>query len=279
MKNRASLLFNRAKDLAAWHHDAANLQPRSRHDGGHTRAKRAGTGFDIWQMKEYHPGDDIRTIDWKQSARSDAVILRQRERETIRRIGLAVDTGPAMDFGPKNQTKRDTAITLAAAMAIAAIDRHDRVTLSGQEKPMAREMDVLGWIETALEPHPVPTPESSSFDHLVLIGDFLRPIGLIDDEWNKVQPAPTSVVQILAPAEIDLPYTGSARFHPPGQDSDIRIDDVPGIRNAYRARLMDHREALKASCAARGWHFHAITTDDDLAILIAAIERDGGISP
>ncbi|WP_294225312.1 DUF58 domain-containing protein, partial [uncultured Shimia sp.] len=82
--------------------------------GEHGR-RRAGMGDDFWQYRPVQPGDSLRHIDWRRSAKSDAQFVRQREWQVAQSVMMWVDTAPSMLFASDKNTpqKADRARLLA----------------------------------------------------------------------------------------------------------------------------------------------------------------------
>src|SRR5512140_1844161 len=88
-----------------------------------------GRGIEFSQVREYQPGDDIRTIDWNVTARSRVPHVKQFIEERDLTIVLAVDVSPSMSFGSVDRRKIDVAMELVSVLSFAAVQNGDRVGL------------------------------------------------------------------------------------------------------------------------------------------------------
>ena len=89
-----------------------------------------GRGMSFDSVREYQPGDDIRSIDWNVTARSsEGVFVKQFVEERELTVLLAVDLSASLDFGTVNRSKRELAAEIAAVLAFSAISNNDRVGL------------------------------------------------------------------------------------------------------------------------------------------------------
>jgi uncharacterized protein (DUF58 family) len=88
-----------------------------------------GRGIEFAQVREYQPGDDIRTIDWNVTARSGAPHVKEFMEERDLTIVIAVDVSGSMGFGSVDWRKCDIAAELTAVFAFAAVQNSDRVGL------------------------------------------------------------------------------------------------------------------------------------------------------
>jgi uncharacterized protein (DUF58 family) len=88
-----------------------------------------GRGIEFSQVREYQPGDDIRTIDWNVTARSGLPHVKEFIEERDLTIIVAVDVSGSMAFGSIDWRKCDIAAELAAVFAFSAVQSSDRIGL------------------------------------------------------------------------------------------------------------------------------------------------------
>jgi uncharacterized protein (DUF58 family) len=88
-----------------------------------------GRGIEFSQVREYQPGDDIRTIDWNVTARSGVPHVKEFVEERDLTVIVAIDVSRSMLFGSVDWRKCDTAAELAAVFAFAAVQNSDRIGL------------------------------------------------------------------------------------------------------------------------------------------------------
>lgn len=88
-----------------------------------------GRGMEFQEVREYIPGDDIRSIDWNVTARTGTPFVKKFTEERELTVMLLVDISASNRFGSTTQLKRDLAAEVAAVLAFSAITNHDRVGL------------------------------------------------------------------------------------------------------------------------------------------------------
>lgn len=88
-----------------------------------------GRGMAFSEVRQYFPGDDIRTIDWNVSARMNEPHVKLFTEERDRTVNLLVDMSASGLFGSRMQAKRELAAEIAAVVAFSAISNDDRVGL------------------------------------------------------------------------------------------------------------------------------------------------------
>src|SRR5512145_2080799 len=98
--------------------------------GGEYRSIFKGKGMEFQEVREYVPGDDVRTIDWNVSARGGGELyVKQFTEERELTVLLLVDISASQFFGGTQRFKKDLAAEIAAVLAFAAIRNNDRVGL------------------------------------------------------------------------------------------------------------------------------------------------------
>lgn len=238
--------------------------------GVHGR-RRVGQGESFWQFRRYQPGDTTSAIDWRQSGKSQAIFIREREWEAAQSVWLWRDGSASMDYasGAELCTKRERAELLLLAAGALLVRGGERVTLlgSGQLPSTGRAgfnrlaaALLSAEADTASLPTPMPLPRAA---HMVLIGDFLSDL----DDIQRVitgfagHGIRGQIVQILDPAEESLPFAGRVRFAGFEREGETLLGRVEAVRDGYRQRLNRHREAIRALARQAGWGFILHHTD------------------
>ena len=94
-----------------------------------------GSGIEFEEVRAYQVGDDVRSIDWKVTARKGEPQVKTFREDRQLALHLLVDTGRSMDFGTRRVTKRELAAEFCALLSFVALGTRDRVglTLFGKE--------------------------------------------------------------------------------------------------------------------------------------------------
>ncbi|MEK6283173.1 MAG: DUF58 domain-containing protein [Acidobacteriota bacterium] len=97
---------------------------------GHIPSMRRGIGQDLFSLREYQPQDDLRHIDWKATARSRNLMVREFTAEDERRITIVLDTSDLNDFDPKSFLQRfEGGVVQTASLLKHFIDERAEVRL------------------------------------------------------------------------------------------------------------------------------------------------------
>jgi uncharacterized protein (DUF58 family) len=262
--------------------------------GVHGR-RRVGQGETFWQFRQYEPGDAATRIDWRESAKSQRLYVRETEWEAAQSVWLWRDASSSMDYSsaayiaeaewPK---KRDRAELLLVALASLLVRGGERLTLLGSGvAPISGRVALSRLVQLVEQPDqrtaspglPVfePLPRAGQ---LVLIGDFLAPLEAINATVGQFAGAGLKghLLQIVDPAEEELPFAGRVRFEGVEEHDELVISRVETVREDYRRRFQRHRDGLVAIARAVGWTigFHRTDRPPHLALLAlhAALTAD-----
>ena len=96
---------------------------------GAYRSAFRGKGLEFAEVREYVPGDDVRSIDWNVTARHGRPFVKRFDEERELTVVVALDLSGSLRFGSRSRTKRDAAAEAGALVALAASRNRDRVGL------------------------------------------------------------------------------------------------------------------------------------------------------
>jgi uncharacterized protein (DUF58 family) len=88
-----------------------------------------GRGMEFEEVREYQPGDDVRTIDWNVTARTGRPFVKNFREERELTVVLLVDVSASQEFGAYQQLKSELVAELGATLAFSAIQNNDKVGL------------------------------------------------------------------------------------------------------------------------------------------------------
>jgi uncharacterized protein (DUF58 family) len=252
--------------------------------------RRAGPGETFWQFRQFGSSDTYRQIDWRRSASSDHLYVREREWEAAHTVWLWPNLSPSMDFRSHlaPTTKRDRALVLMLAAAELLVRGGERVAVPGLTNPTASRKATTRIAEAILAHQDAPELEASQppkmhlarFSGAMVFSDFLDPIAATRErvEMLAADGAVGHLVQILDPAEETLPYEGRTEFLSPAGEDRWVADRVQSVRTQYKERLQAHRAELSALAKRLGWSFLVHHTDRSAAepLLMLLMRLQGG---
>lgn len=234
--------------------------------------RRAGPGETFWQFRQYQQGEGAHLVDWRRSASSDHLFVREREWEAAHTLYLWPNMSPSMDFKShlSATTKADRALVLMLGSAELLVRGGERVALLGLTQPTASrratqklaEAIVMNVSTHAAQSEP-PVTRLTRFSTVLLFSDFLDPIDKVRETIESMGAAGATghLVQVLDPAEETLPYSGRTEFLSPDGSQRWIADRAESLRERYRARLLAHRNAIQEIAHRLGWSFLVHHTD------------------
>jgi uncharacterized protein (DUF58 family) len=232
--------------------------------GVHGR-RRVGTGETFWQFRPYQPGDSTSRIDWRQSARTAQMFLRDQEWEAAESVWLWADRSASMAYqsAASRSSKGDRALLLLLSLAALLTRAGERIALLGERRrPTGGRVGMATLCEdllarAAAEPSLAPVQSLPRYARIVLISDFFTPLDELRSRLRGfvAMGVRGHLLQVLDPAEPDLPFAGRVRFEGMEQDGIALIGNVDGVRRRYQVRLEAHRLGLRDLARSLGWTF------------------------
>ena len=236
--------------------------------GGSYLSAFRGRGMDFAEVRNYQPGDDIRLMDWRVTARTGIAHTKFFEEERERPIFLLLDFNPSMYFATQGCFKSVIAARSAALLAWAAINQGDRVgaiVCAGEQhhelRPRARKHGVLPLLKCLAETtqHP-PTTSHTDFFSIALqrMRRVSRPgslIFIISDFYNLTPNAEKHLALLAKDNEliaINIIDPIEKTVLPPatypisdGEHSALLNTEEKKIRNQYQAYFAEHFQSLE----------------------------------
>lgn len=240
--------------------------------GVHGR-RRAGPGETFWQFRQYATGDSLQQIDWRRSASSDHLFIREREWEAAHTVWVWPDISQSMAFRShlSDTLKMDRALVLMFAMVEMLVRGGERTAMMGLTNPSSSrktatriaEMLAANLKQNGLLKSEPPAQRVSQFSSVVWFSDFLDPVETIAKRVTELAASGSTghLVQILDPAEETLPYSGRTEFIGVEDGTRWMSDRAESLRDVYRQRLLAHRAALQDVTRKNGWSFLVHHTD------------------
>jgi uncharacterized protein (DUF58 family) len=217
-----------------------------------------GRGMEFAEVREYQPGDDVRTIDWNVTARTGVPHVKKYVEERDLTLLVLVDLSGSQRFGSRFLVKRDYAAELAAVLAFSAVANHDRVgavlftdRVESYVPPARGQDHVLRIVRDLLaaepEGHGTDLAGALRFARQVLkrrgivvvISDFQdqgweRSLGILRRRHDVI------ALQLFDPRERELPETGLLALEDPETGAVQVVDTgLPEVRRRLRAAPLE----------------------------------------
>jgi uncharacterized protein (DUF58 family) len=260
---------------------------------GAYRSAFRGQGLEFAEVREYVPGDDIRSIDWNVTARAGRPFVKRFEEERELTVVVALDLSGSLAFGSRARAKRDAAAEAGALLALAAARSRDRVGLLlftdrielflPPGKSRSRALRIAREL-LAFEPEGRGTDLAGAFQFLhrvlrrravvFLLSDwrarsFDRPLSLLARKHDVV------ALDVADPLERDAPSRGLLRVRDLETDRTAWIDaSSRAARGAWRASVARRAKELDQTFRRAGVPRLSLDADRAVApVLIRFFER------
>lgn len=232
---------------------------------GEYRSVFKGQGMEFAEVREYQPGDEVRSIDWNVTARMRRPFVKRYVEERELTVMLAVDLSGSARFGTVQRFKSEMATELAAVLTMSAVRNNDRVGVllftdrvehvvppgKGRRHALRIVRDVLvhepagtgtdipealDYMRRMLKQHAIVFLISDAFD-----ADMERSLKLLSQRHDVI------VATLEDPSESVLPDIGLARFVDPESGATLDVDTSDrGVRSRFAEAIARERSDRKA---------------------------------
>ncbi len=240
-----------------------------------------GFSVEFAEHRQYYPGDEIRHIDWRVFGKTDRYYIKEHEEETNLHAHLIVDASGSMSYRGAGVSKFQYAQYLAASLAYLMLHQRDAVGLVTHDnalrtmlppKSSSKQLThILQTLESATPGGETNLAQvwdriamrirargmllifSDCFDHLPHIIHALRHLSHRRHE--------IMLFHVLAPEEIEFPFTRRAQFRHIENPAELRLADPAGVRDAYRQNIDAFCQELRVKASNLRIDYHLMRTD------------------
>jgi uncharacterized protein (DUF58 family) len=225
------------------------------------RSPNLGASMDFAEHRAYMPGDDLRRIDWRLFGRSDRYFVKEFEADTNTNLLLLLDVSASMGFASAGISKLQYAKYLASCLGYFSSRQRDRVGLATFENT------IVDYVPPAVKHLPIvlqtiarakPEGQSNIDAALRAIAEHARRrqiVVIISDLYDEPERVVRAVarlrnrgndlivLQVLDPAELELPFDEAANFE--DMETGEAIPVVPSLlKDQYRTLVQGHTTTL-----------------------------------
>lgn len=243
---------------------------------GSRRSLLLGRGLVAVGHREYVPGDDFRSIDWRVYGRTERLFVKQFEEEKSLTAHVLLDVSGSMGFGVPR--KFDYAARLALGVAYLVGKQNERFSVScfSEDADAARPKRGMHHLSSVIRLLEGVVPGGvTAFDRcmaqyqgfirsrslVVLISDFLFDLEGVVSGIYRFARNELLVLQVLDPFEIGLVVRGDTRFVDLESGGSVEVDVSPRFAGEYRERLESHNSRIRGVCDEVGASYHLLSTD------------------
>lgn len=246
---------------------------------GTRRSIKQGRGVGIVGYREYMPGDDIKSIDWRVYARSEKLFIRQYEEEKNVTAHILLDASKSMDYGEPR--KFDYAAMLAVGFAYLIAKENEKFAISTFSEDiniseakrgmdyLMRTIDYLNSLElegktafgSCLEKY---SKVITSKSLVIVISDMLTDIESIRHGLFSLSQNSLILIQVLDRQEWDMNIGGDVKLFDLESGSAMKTYISPRLKEEYLSRLNTHINQINDACSQLGAEFYTLRTDESV---------------
>ena len=252
--------------------------------GGDYHSNFKGRGMTFSEVREYVPGDDVRSIDWNVTARTGKPHIKIFEEERELSVLILIDVSSSGVFGSKKDLKIDLGVEIAAMLSFSAIKNNDKVGLAlfsdkiekyippkkGKKHVLRLITDIVNHdfensnkrtsIKTAID---FANKISKRKSVIFLISDFID-----DNFWNELKflnfKHDVVGLQIYDTYERNFPNVGLINIHDSETGENTWIDTTSKKnRDKFQKNSVEKLDKFSIKCKNIGFDLLQINTDDD----------------
>ena len=248
-----------------------------------------GFSVEFAEYRQYMPGDDLSTIDWKVYARSDRHYVKKFEDETNLDCHLMLDVSGSMAYGSRGITKFEYAACLAASLAYLMNRQRDGVGLTafddrvvgtlpasaraGHLRSILLTLDrlQLGRETNVSKPLHQLADSLSKRGMVILISDLLDDAEEVIRGLKHFQFRGTDVIvfHVLDPDELDFPFERPTRFE--DLETEEEVMAVPSVvRSHYLQAMHEFIDRYRRELGGAGIDYHQLDTRQPLELALLA---------
>jgi len=217
-----------------------------------------GRGMEFDEVRQYCPGDDVRTIDWNVTARTGTPYVKKFVEERELTVMILMDLSASNYFGTVNKIKRQLAAEICSLLALSAIENNDRAGFIAFTDRIEKFVPARKGIRQALRiirealyytPENKKTNIAAALEYLNRVCRRRAVIFIISDFYDDAYEKPLSIankrhditaITITDPREIDLPSVGIISLVDPETNRRFLIDT-----DSLLTKKEFHQNALK----------------------------------
>jgi uncharacterized protein (DUF58 family) len=251
---------------------------------GQYRSVFRGQGMEFDEVRQYQPGDEIRTIDWNVTARTGIPFIKRYSEEREMTVLILLDISSSGMFGSGNQSKLEVMIEMIAVLMFSALKNNDKVGLmmfaadvAHYFPPRKGRSNVLRLIREmlAIESRPEPTSFEVALQYLNRVQKRKAVVFLVSDfqDAKSLQPLALSrgrhdliAINITDPREEFLPNVGFVTLRDAETGELVEVDTRSQlVRDFFQQRSIERQATLSSGLRRVGVDQLAVNTAESYA--------------
>jgi uncharacterized protein (DUF58 family) len=255
-----------------------------------------GRGMAFSEVRNYHFGDEVRTIDWNVTARYNDPYVKVFEEERELTVMLVIDISGSEEFGTSDKTKKDVALEIAAVLAFSAISNNDKVgailvsdkveRFIAPEKGKKHALMILREL-IEFKPKSKGTNLNEGLKFLrntqkkraitFVLSDFIDQNDFMEGMRLTKKRHDTIAIKLSDKAEYELPNMGFIQlYNAETGETTWMNSSSPEVREKFKQNFLDQEASTMKSFKKAGIDSVSCSTEDDLIKPLVALFKQRG---
>tara|TARA_B100000886_G_scaffold338229_1_gene300611 strand:- start:308 stop:1180 length:873 start_codon:yes stop_codon:yes gene_type:complete len=240
----------------------------------------SGKGEDFWQFKEYRQGDGLSSIDWRKSAATNKILVKQKENETAKTIYFYFDKTKSMNFKSEKKIRNKYQIAVLLTLTLSRIflkNRENVFHFKTYKSIVKCSSDLSSFTKSFLfEENYIRFPDKSLIANnsiCFIISDFLYDIKKLKNYLINLKQKNISgfLIQILDPLEINFNIKENLILKDLETNAKLKVDESKKYKDFYDKKLNELHNNLKDLCQITNWSYLIHDTSKNIKLTILEI--------
>ncbi|NGP44272.1 DUF58 domain-containing protein [Bacillaceae bacterium SIJ1] len=269
------------------------IQPNAVKTGFHSgkrKSRSAGQSLDFADFREYHPGDDVRQMDWNVYARTNKHYIKQFLDQRELSVVLYLDASLSMAHDAEKWLRLKQIAGALGCVSLLGEDRFSLIPVGSSTRPWllkkggGHAANLLSYLEgvessqqTFAEGLAKTTLPKTSLS--IVCSDFLEPVEPMLHALRKLHHrSDVWLLQLLSSSEVTPAYDGDVRLIDVETSNDVQVSMHERIIRKYEQKLKDHSGTLQQFALQRGMGWLSVSTDMSVEqIVLEAMVKQGWV--
>ncbi len=235
--------------------------------------KNSGQGEEFWQFRSYQYGDSSSLIDWRKTASSQNIFIREKERQVSDSFFIGWDNSKSMTYSSNKNimSKIDYSNLLLLSLSQLLINEGEKVCIIENDNKTFNSYSNINKIAEIMikEKATFTFPNLNNMKNkskFIFTSDFFFNLNNLESmmEIVKKKKAYGVLIQLLDPCEVTLANKGRVIYNSLEESKSITIDNVEEAKKEYEFNLKNHNNSIKAIALKAGCKLLSFNTSEPI---------------
>ena len=242
----------------------------------------AGKGENFWQFKEYSQGENVASIDWRKSASSKKILIKQNEKELSKTIYLYFDNSLSMNYRSNYSSHSKLYISALLTLSLCKLfsyNKEEVFIFNSEVKPIKCSNNINNFNNSFLtnnKKHNLPDLNFFKDKSLCFFfSDFMYEKKDLNKLLYKFKKRGIIgyLIQVLDPMEISLKFQANVMLKDLETKKIMSLHNDKDILNAYQRKLNELEMELKKICFNSGWKYLKFITNQNISKFLIDLSK------